>query len=341
MVILTDTRQPKVFNTPIKLSETSCFGAELEGQGPIGKYLDGIVKGKPESGETYEKVESDIIKSTVTRLLEKMDIKDTQIELLLGGDLMNQCTSSAYGLSDFDIPYLGLYGACSTFVEGLIIASNFIEANSCCNAIACASSNFSTAERQYRFPLNYGTFPQKTSQHTVTGCGAAFIEKQNEKQNGVYITSALTGIVIDRGIINAANMGAAMSSAAADTIMRYLKGMGKTLNDYDMILTGDLGTIGLEMTSDMLKENGFSVPKDKLSDCGVLIYDLENQDVSCGGSGCGCSAVTFCGYIYDLLKSKSIKNALLIGTGAMMSPQALLQGLSIPAVAHLVEFTSF
>lgn len=252
---------------------------------------------------------------------------------------MNQCTSSAYGLCDFDIPYLGLYGACSTFVEGLIIASNFLEANSCSNAIACASSNFSTAERQYRFPLNYGTFPQKTSQHTVTGCGAAFMEKTPTRENGVYITSALTGIVIDRGIINAANMGAAMSTAAADTIMRYLKGCKKTLYDYDLVATGDLGSIGLEMTSDMLKENGFGVPVDVLTDCGVLIYDLQKQDVSCGGSGCGCSAVTFCSYIYDMLKSGKIRNALLIGTGAMMSPQALLQGLSIPAVAHLVEFT--
>lgn len=336
-----DTRKAKIFSSNILLSQTCCFGGELEGQGPLGKYLDGIVNMSTENGETYEKNESDLIKSTVTRLLEKRGIQDKSTELLLGGDLMNQCTSTAYGLSDFDIPYLGLYGACSTFVEGLIIASTFLEAEFCNNAIACASSNFCTAERQYRFPLNYGAFPQKTSQHTVTGCGAAFVEKTENRTDGVYITSALTGIVIDRGIINASNMGAAMSTAAADTIMRYLKSTGKTLHDFDLVLTGDLGKIGLEMTKDMLKENGFSVPPEVLNDCGVMIYDLQNQDVCCGGSGCGCSAITFCGYVYDLLLSDKIKKVLLIGTGAMMSPQALLQGLSIPAVAHLVEFTRY
>ena len=253
---------------------------------------------------------------------------------------MNQCTSSAYGLEGFDIPYIGLYGACSTFAEGIMTAGMYLEANAVHSAIASASSHFCTAERQYRFPLSYGAFPQSTSQHTVTGCGAALLEKTDSKNKGVFVKAALPGIVINRGITNASNMGAAMATAAADTILRHLQCTGTNLLDYDMIATGDLGKIGLEMLKDMMKSHGYTDNNNIVTDCGVIVYDLENQDVSCGGSGCGCSAVTFCGYIYNRMVQGELKKVLLIGTGAMMSPQSLLQGLSIPAVAHLVEFES-
>lgn len=337
---MSDKRKSKFFNSNIRISSTACFGGTLEKEGLCGEYFDGFISDKPDDGETWEKAESDMIEKTVTKLLEKCEIPEKEIGLILGGDLMNQCTSSAYGLEGFDIPYLGLYGACSTFAEGIMTGSMYLEANAAHSAIASASSHFCTAERQYRFPLSYGTFPQSTSQHTVTGCGAALLERTDTNERGVFVKASLPGIVINRGITNAANMGAAMATAAADTIMRHLKSQGTVLSDYDMVATGDLGKIGLEMTKDMMKSHGYKDEKEVLTDCGTMIYDLEKQDVSCGGSGCGCSAVTFCGYIYDKMLKGDLKKVLLIGTGAMMSPQSLLQGLSIPAVAHLVEFES-
>ena len=335
---MTDKRNSKFFTSKILVRNTSCFGSTLEKEGPIGRYFDGFAPDETEDNETWEKQESKIIQDTVKTLLDKSAIPEKDIGLLLGGDLMNQCTGSAYGLESFDIPYVGLYGACSTFAEGIMTGSMFLEANAAKSVIASASSHFCTAERQYRFPLSYGSFPQSTSQHTVTGCGAILLENVREKTEGVYVKSVLPGIVINRGITNASNMGAAMATAAADTILRHLENTDTNLSDYDMIATGDLGKIGLEMLKDMLKSHGHTDESNVVTDCGVLIYDTENQDVSCGGSGCGCSAVTFCGYIYDRMKKKELKKVLLIGTGAMMSPQALLQGLSIPAVAHLVEF---
>ena len=334
---MTDKRLSKYFKSDLLIKECCCFGSPMEYEGPLGKGLDGVIPQEPDSGESWEKQESAMITSTVKRLLEKSGKKDLDIGILLGGDLMNQCTSSAYGLESFDIPYLGLYGACSTFAEGIMTASMYIEAGAVDNAIASASSHFCTAERQYRFPLTYGSFPQSTSQHTVTGCGAVFIEKASKSDKGIFIKSALPGIVINRGITNASNMGAAMATSAADTLLRHLKGTGSTISDYDLIATGDLGKIGLDMAKEVLKGYGFEDKRGIMTDCGVLIYDLEKQDVFCGGSGCGCSAVTFCSHIYQEMKKGVFKRVLLIGTGAMMSPQSLLQGLSIPAVAHLVE----
>lgn len=335
---MTDKRQSKIFSCAIRVCDTSCFGGSLEKEGPLGSFFDGFVSGEASDDETWEKSESDMIEKTVAGLIEKSSVPEKEIGLILGGDLMNQCTSSAYGLEGFDIPYLGLYGACSTFAEGIMTGCMYIEANAVNTAIACASSHFCTAERQYRFPLFYGAFPQSTSQHTVTGCGAALLKKTDSTEKGVFVKSTLPGIVINRGITNAANMGAAMATAAADTIMRHLMNTNTTLSDYDMVATGDLGKIGLEMAKDMMKSHGYEDKNGIFTDCGTLIYDLENQDVFCGGSGCGCSAVTFCGYIFDKMTKGKLKKVLLIGTGAMMSPQSLLQGLSIPAVAHLVEF---
>ncbi|MBP3580455.1 MAG: stage V sporulation protein AD [Clostridia bacterium] len=334
---MTDIRHPKVFKTPIRIDEAACFGSVLEKEGPLGKYLDGSVSDKLAKDETWEKNESQTVSMTVQRVMEKSGKSENEIGVLLGGDLMNQCTGCAYGVEKFDIPYLGLYGACSTFVQAITVGSCLIEAKMCNSAIALASSNFCTAERQYRFPLNYGSFPKATSQHTVTGCGAVLLQAYEDRKPGVYVKSVLPGIVIDRGITNAANMGAAMATAAADTILRFLKATDKRIEDYSVIATGDLGRIGLEMAKEMLTCHGYDDNRGIFTDCGVQIYDLEKQDVSCGGSGCGCSAVTFSGYYYDSLKKGIVKNMLLVGTGAMMSPQSLLQGLSIPAIAHLVE----
>lgn len=326
-----------IFPVPVRIAETACIGSSLEKEGPLGDYLDGCVKDGISGEETWEKRESENIAETVKRLLEKGKKTECEIDLMMGGDLMNQCTGCAYGAEDFDVPYFGLYGACSTFVQGMITGSAFISAGLCKTAVALASSDYCTAERQYRFPLSYGSFPKATSQHTVTGCGGVLLERDTAEKHGVFVTSALPGIVIDRGITNAANMGAAMSTAAVDTLLRYLSSSKTQISDYDVIATGDLGKIGLEMVLKMLKDHGYDDKSGVITDCGVEIYDLEKQDVLCGGSGCGCSAITFCGYFYDRLKKGELQRMLLVGTGAMMSPQSLLQGLSIPAVAHLIE----
>ncbi len=331
-----DIRRAIKFTDKIQIIGSACFGGTYEGKGPLATGFDGITEDKIDGDKTWEKAESEMVERTVTRLLEKIGQNDGNIDLLLGGDLMNQCTSCAYGLEKFDIPYLGLYGACSTFAEGIMTGSAYVGAKGANRVIAVASSNFYTAERQYRFPISYGAFPQSTSQHTVTGCGAVCLEKSTEER-GVFVTGAMPGIVIDRGVKNAANMGAAMASAAADTMLRFFKSESKSFSDYDLVATGDLGKIGREIAKDIMSEYGYTTDNERLSDCGTLIYDLENQDVSCGGSGCGCSATVFCSYIYPRLKCGELKKILLVGTGAMMSPQTLLQGLSIPAVAHLVE----
>lgn len=325
------------FRNSIKVCACACGGGTLEKQGPLGSYLD-IYCPDDKTTDSWEKNESDMVKQVFSCALSKLGISESSIDIILGGDLMNQCTGTAYGLSSFDAPYLGLYGACSTFAEGIMIASMLIDSGHINTAAVAVSSHFCTAERQYRFPLEYGSFPAPTAQNTVTGCGVMILSRADEKDGGVFIRKALPGIVIDRGIDDAANMGAAMATAAADTTLRFLQGTNANLSDYDIIATGDLGSVGHAMEKDMLKEKGVTDKVGILCDCGTMIYDIENQSAGCGGSGCGCSAVVTCGYIFDALSKNKMKNAAIIGTGAMMSPQSLLQGLSIPSVAHLVTF---
>lgn len=338
MDIMSNLRSVFNFGTPIKIAAFACAGGRKEKDGPLGSMLDLYMPDDTATHETWEKDESEMVTGTFTKLLAKADISDKNIDVLLGGDLMNQCTAAAYGLSGFDIPYIGLYGACSTFAEGLILAACMIDAGQVQNAAVCVSSHFCTAERQYRFPLDYGAFPPPAAQNTVTGCGAVLLTKASSDENGVFITQALPGIVVDRGIKDAGNMGAAMATSAADTILRYLHTSGSSLSDFDIMATGDLGKTGHKMLCDMLKQKGVSNESGALCDCGCIIYDVENQSVGQGGSGCGCSAVVSSAKIFPELESGKIKKAAVIGTGAMMSPQSLLQGLSIPAVAHLAVF---
>ncbi len=338
MNIQTNHRSAFSFKTPIKIAACACAGGRKEKEGPLGSKLDLYMPDDTANHETWEKDESEMVTGTFTKLLSKADVSDKSIDVLFGGDLMNQCTAAAYGLSGFDIPYIGLYGACSTFAEGIILACCMIDSGQVQNAAVCVSSHFCTAERQYRFPLDYGAFPQPAAQNTVTGCGAVLLSKASHDESGVFITEALPGIVIDRGIKDAGNMGAAMATSAADTILRYLESSKSSLSDFDIMATGDLGKTGHKMLCDMLKQKGISNENGVLCDCGCMIYDVENQSVGQGGSGCGCSAVVTSAKIIPELEEGKIKKAAVIGTGAMMSPQSLLQGLSIPAVAHLAVF---
>lgn len=331
----TATRGAFTFKNKIKLAETACAGGTFEKKGPYGDLLDVYCDTDDLKTGTFEKAESEMVRLTVNALMAKAKITDKNVDLMLGGDLMNQCTSTAYGLDGFDIPYLGLYGACSTFALGILTAAMLIDSGHISNAIVVASSHFCSAERQFRFPLEYGSVSGTTAQTTVTGAAAALVSRAEPQETGVMVTRGMYGIVSDRGIKDAGNMGAAMATAAADTVLRYLSSTGEAITAYDKIATGDLGREGLSLTKEMLSEKNLAC-EGVLCDCGEMIYDLENQDVGCGGSGCGCSAVMTAGHFYDALKNGEIGRMALVGTGALMSPQSLLQGLSIPAVGHLI-----
>lgn len=315
------------------LCGTSVVGHK-EYEGPIGKCFDLYDKDDKFSQNTWEKAESEMQKRALTLALTKVNLKQKDIDAMFAGDLLNQCIGSAYGLLEFDIPYFGLYGACSTAAEGLMLAAIGISGGFFNRCATVVSSHFCSAEQQYRTPLEYGGQRSPTAQWTVTGSGAFIVG--NEKQIGVGIVEVLPGIVIDKGINDAANMGAAMAPAALDTLLRYFEQSNTTPQDYDAIFTGDLGLEGSKILKELMFIEGYDL-SDVYFDCGNIIFDPETQDVHSGGSGCGCSAVVLASYILPKLKSGELRNALLIGTGAMMSPSSLKQGLSIPAIAHLIK----
>lgn len=322
----------------LKINAKILCGASVVGHkeydGPIGKCFDLYDKTDKFAQNTWEKAESEMQKRALTLALSKLNLEQENIDALFAGDLLNQCIGSAYGLLDFDIPYFGLYGACSTVVEGLMLASIGISGGLFDKCATVVSSHFCSAEQQYRTPLEYGGQRAPTAQWTVTGSGAFIVGSKDEF--GVKISEAMPGIVIDKGINDAANMGAAMAPAALDTLLRYFEQSGTTPEDYDAIFTGDLGLEGSKILKELMFIEGYDL-SDIYHDCGNIIFDPETQDVHSGGSGCGCSAVVLASYILPKLKSGELKNALLIGTGAMMSPSSLKQGLSIPAIAHLIK----
>lgn len=325
------------------LGSASVVGRK-EYEGPIGQVFDCFSDGDDKFGtDTWEKAESEMQRLALTKAIGKSRLQDNDIDLLCAGDLLNQCVGSNYGLVDFDIPYIGLYGACSTAAEGMIVSSLFCS-SAAKRCAAVSSSHNCAAERQFRFPLEYGGQRTPTSQWTVTGAGAFIItsdandfEKQNTHPKFLpQIVEVMPGCVIDYGINDINNMGAAMAPAAADTIYRYLKASGSAPEDFDLILTGDLGIEGITMLRDLLEEKNCKMG-DNLNDCGLLIYDAKKQDVHAGGSGCGCSAVVMASFILDKIRTGELRNVLFIGTGALMSPLTLQQGGTIPGIGHLVH----
>lgn len=316
---------------PILLSGAGIVGKK-EGDGPLAKFFDNIVDDEYAGEKTFEAAESHILRDAYIKALEKSGKSSTDINIILSGDLLNQCTAASYAFRDVDTPYLGLFGACSTMSESLAIASMLIDGGSVDYAVCAASSHFCSAERQFRFPLEFGTQRTPTSQWTVTGAGAIILGKDGQ---GPKITCVTPGRIMDQGILDSNNMGAAMSPAASDTIMKHLQDTGRTVDDLDMILTGDLGSFGTTMLRELLLKNNIDL-KNKHKDCGMMIFDLESQDVDCGGSGCGCSASVLSTYILDMFKQGIIKRLLFIATGALLSPTRIQQGETIPGIAHAV-----
>ena len=320
-------------NTPSVTGYASIVGGK-EGKGPLGSCFDVVEEDSHFGKETWEQAESEMMSRTVKLAAENsgMDIED--INCIFAGDLLNQCLSATYGLRSLKIPFLGIYGACSTIAEGILLSSCFSECSGG-SFMAATSSHFSTAERQFRFPLSYGGQRTPTAQWTCTASGAAVLSPKGEPP---YIRAVSAGKIADLGVKDASNMGAVMAPAAAATISTYIRDMNIDLNGIDVIVTGDLGVVGSELLIDLLKKENIDIT-DKHRDCGSMIFDIEKQDVHSGGSGCGCSASVLCGYFLPRVKTGEIKEMLFIATGALLSPNAALQGETIPAIAHLVHIS--
>lgn len=303
-----------------------------ESEGPLSHYFDMTSQDTYFSQKTWEQAEGHMQKCALDILLKKSGCSKQQVGLALSGDLLNQCIGSSFSLRNSGIPHLGLYGACSTMAESLLIASMAVTGGFSDKVVAMTSSHFASSERQYRFPLGYGGQRTPTAQWTVTGAGAALVCTAGK---GPRIQSCTIGTVMDLGIKDANNMGAAMAPAAYATIKTHMEDLGIQPDYYDLIVTGDLGQLGKDVLLDLSKRDGLSLGG-KLADCGTLVFDQTTQDVHSGGSGCGCSAITLCGYLLDQLNSKKIKRLLFCGTGALLSPTSTQQGLPIPGVCHAV-----
>ncbi len=321
--------------SPVYISAYDSYVGKLEKEGPLGQWFNNYSNDEYFGQETFEKAESFIQKEVINNVISKSKTLCEDIEFIFAGDLLNQCIGSNYGVRDLDMQFFGLYGACSTFAEGLTLASMSIDGGFAQNALAVTSSHFCSSERQFRFPLEYGSQRPPTAQWTVTGSGCALLSACGS-DNMPKIVDFCPGSVCDMGITDINNMGAAMAPAAARTLSRYLKDTGKTPNDFDLILTGDLGTVGHDLMMRMLSEDGIFAG-DTLFDCGIMIYDPKTQDTHAGGSGCGCSASVMCGAIFPQIQQRKYKNVLYIATGALMSPVSNLQKESIPGIAHLLH----
>lgn len=317
------------------LGSASVVGKK-EHDGPIGDVFDLHDEEDTFGQKTWEKAEAEMQRLAANTALKKCGMTEKDIGVMFAGDLVNQCTSSAYGLLDFYVPYFGLYGACSTAVEGLILSSVMTKNGIYEHAMSVASSHNCSAERQFRTPIEYGAQRSPTAQWTVTGAAAFILGSADSASGKAEIVEAMPGISVEKGIRDASNMGAAMAPAAADTLLRYFAESGKEPSDFDAIATGDLGFEGNAILRDLLHAEGITDGLDRLNDCGMMIYSRGEQDTHSGGSGCGCSAAVFASYFLPRLEDGRIKNMLLIGTGALMSPDSIKQGLGIPGIAHLI-----
>ena len=321
-------------NSPIITAWASVAGKK-ESEGPLGHSFDVINKDPYFGQNTWEQGEKKMQQLALDTLAKKAGLELSGFNVVLSGDLLNQCIGSSFSLRNTNIPHLGLYGACSTMAESLLLASVMVGGGFVNNAVAMTSSHFASSERQYRFPLGYGGQRTPTSQWTVTGSGAALICHAG---NGPRIESCTIGTVTDLGITDANNMGAAMAPAALATIRSHFQDLNTGPEDYDRIFTGDLGRHGMEILLTMARQEGLSLGG-KLVDCGTLVFDADKQDVHSGGSGCGCSAITLCGEILDKIHKGKFRRVLFCGTGALLSPTSTQQGLPIPGICHAVCIT--
>lgn len=328
-------RQSFVLPNPPVITHWASVAGKKEAEGPLKESYDYISTDTFFGQRTWEQAEKACQEIALSTLSDKAGMSKNLFQLVFSGDLLNQCIGSSFSLRNTGIPHLGLYGACSTMAESLLMASMAVGGCFVENAVALTSSHFASSERQYRFPLGYGGQRTPTAQWTVTGSGAALIQANG---NGPKIESATIGTVTDLGIADANNMGAAMAPAAFETIKAHFEDLNCDPASYDLIVTGDLGQYGKDLLLEMAQREGLSLGG-KITDCGTLVFDNTKQDVHAGGSGCGCSAIALCGDILCKLKSGKLKKILFCGTGALLSPTSTQQGLSIPGICHAVCIT--
>jgi stage V sporulation protein AD len=320
-------------NTP-RLVATGTIAGPKECAGVVGRYVDKTLIDDMFGENTYEKAGCKILSYAVSKAIENANEQEKNVDMLISGDLLNQIISASFAARDFEFPFLGVYGACSTLAESFAIAAAFVNAGYHKKIVAATGSHFSSAERQYRYPLELGNTRPPQSQWTVTGAGGAVIADMGVCKSSIAITSATFGRVVDFGITDVNNMGAAMAPAAADTILRHFKDTGRTASDYDLIITGDLGALGSRIVKDLTWEKGVDIANNHV-DCGEIVYNVIEDEFQ-GGSGAGCSAIVFNAYIYEKLKRRELNRVLLAATGALLSTVSSGQGESIPCICHAV-----
>ena len=326
----------KTENRPSVIGYGSVVGKK-ESDGPLGKEFDNTYPDSRFGEKTFEKAESRLQKIACETAFYKCGICENDVDMIFAGDLLNQCIGSSFGLRSMGIPFIGLYGACSTMALGLSLAALSVDSGIADIAVAVTSSHFCSAERQYRFPLEYGSQRTPTAQWTTTGSGASVIKKSENKP---YIAHVTFGRIEDLGITDTNNMGAAMAPSAASTLTAFLSDTGTDINDYDAFFTGDLGFVGSKLLYELMDREGVDI-RNKHRDCGLMIFDRKGQDVHAGASGCGCSASVLNSYVFHRFEDNTFKNILFMSTGALLSPTSALQGESIPGVSHLVNIKNY
>ncbi|MCX7710501.1 MAG: stage V sporulation protein AD [Clostridia bacterium] len=328
-------KQTVKIQTPVSIASSACIVGPKEGQGPLRLYFDEIIEDEFWGEESWEKAESKLLRETFAKIINKASKTVNDIQYVIAGDLLNQCIATSFGLRESGIPFLGLYGACSTMAESMSVGAMLVEGGFADNLICVTSSHFCSAEKQFRFPLELGGQRPPTAQWTVTGSGGVMLSNQG---TGPYIKHVTTGKIVDMGIKDANNMGAAMAPAAADTILTHFKDTGLKPEAYDLIITGDLGKLGKTICDELLRNQDLDISS-RYNDCGAMIFDLERQDVHSGGSGCGCAASVLSGFVLNEMKKGTLNNVLLVATGALLSPTSTQQGESIPCIAHAVSIS--
>lgn len=340
-------KQSIEFECPPYVLAHACMAGKKEGEGPLGELIDEVNEDAMFGMKTWEEAESQLQKLTAQKLLTKAEMKNTDIRYIFAGDLLGQLIATSYGIMDLQIPMFGVYGACSTMGETMALASMVVEGGYAERVIALASSHFASAEKQFRFPLEYGNQRPLAATWTVTGCGAVVIgsgecSKNNNcaskntgasRQSHVRIAGITTGKIVDYGVKDSMNMGACMAPAAAELIMQNYSDFDVKNGFYDLVITGDLGFVGKTIVLDLLEEKGIRI-EDIYSDCGIEIFDRKTQDTHSGGSGCGCSAVTLCAKLLPKLERGELNRILFVPTGALLSPTSFNEGKSVPGIAH-------
>ena len=335
MTCMTGAQTRCLRNAPSVLS-FAAVGGRFEGEGPLRDYFDELSEDHFFGEKTWEKGESAMQRRALFHALEKAALRERDLDLIFAGDLLNQCTGSSFALRGSRIPFYGVYGACSTMGESLSLAAIMVDGGYAERAAALTSSHFCTAERQYRMPVPYGSQRTPTAQWTATGSGCCILSREGE---GPYLTHVTAGRIVDKGVTDANNMGAAMAPAAYDTLCALFRDTQTAPEDYDLIVTGDLGKLGHRIVADFFTRDGISLGE-RYTDCGLLLYDIESQDMHCGGSGCGCSAIVLCGYLLRGMREGKWQRIIFAPTGALLSPTSTFQGESIPGICHALVLSN-